>query len=127
MSTGEPAGPGTGVELVVVLRRGEPEHLDDQACLPVDVDRGVLEDLVDRDIEDARHVVGALVQHRAEQVLEEVLGEVGIVGVPQSGELPNLAQKFMKNVTVAGGIASALVALPMFWLLDTRNGVAVVE
>ncbi|MFC5141740.1 zinc-dependent alcohol dehydrogenase family protein [Actinomycetospora rhizophila] len=32
-------------------------------------------------------------------------GHVGIVGVPQSGELPNLAQKFMKNVTVAGGIA----------------------
>ena len=32
-------------------------------------------------------------------------GHVGIVGVPQSGQLPNLAQKFMKNVTVAGGIA----------------------
>jgi threonine dehydrogenase-like Zn-dependent dehydrogenase len=32
-------------------------------------------------------------------------GHVGIVGVPQSGSLPNLAQKFMKNVTVAGGIA----------------------
>lgn len=32
-------------------------------------------------------------------------GHVGIVGVPQNGELPNLAQKFMKNVTVAGGIA----------------------
>lgn len=32
-------------------------------------------------------------------------GHVGIVGVPQSGALPNLAQKFFKNVTVAGGIA----------------------
>jgi threonine dehydrogenase-like Zn-dependent dehydrogenase len=32
-------------------------------------------------------------------------GHVGIVGVPQSGSLPNLAQKFMKNVTIAGGIA----------------------
>lgn len=32
-------------------------------------------------------------------------GHVGIVGVPQSGSLPNLVQKFMKNVTVAGGIA----------------------
>ena len=29
-------------------------------------------------------------------------------------------------MTVVGGIASAVVALPMFWLLDTRNAAAVV-
>jgi len=38
-------------------------------------------------------------------VLAKPGGHVGIVGVPQSGSLPDLAQKFMKNVTVAGGIA----------------------
>ena len=32
-------------------------------------------------------------------------GHVGIVGVPQSGTIPNAARKFMANITVAGGIA----------------------
>lgn len=32
-------------------------------------------------------------------------GHVGIVGVPQSGTIPNAARKFMSNITVAGGIA----------------------
>ena len=32
-------------------------------------------------------------------------GFVGIVGVPQSGTIPNAAAKFTKNVTIAGGIA----------------------
>ena len=32
-------------------------------------------------------------------------GHVGIVGVPQSGAIPNAGAKFMKNVTIAGGIA----------------------
>jgi threonine dehydrogenase-like Zn-dependent dehydrogenase len=32
-------------------------------------------------------------------------GNVGIVGVPQSGELPSLGVKFSKNITIAGGIA----------------------
>lgn len=38
-----------------------------------------------------------------------------------------LAERFgSARVTVVGGLASAVVALPMFWLLDTRNAVAVV-
>jgi threonine dehydrogenase-like Zn-dependent dehydrogenase len=32
-------------------------------------------------------------------------GYVGIVGVPQSGTIPNAAAKFTKNITIAGGIA----------------------
>ena len=32
-------------------------------------------------------------------------GYVGIVGVPQSGTIPNAARKFTANITVAGGIA----------------------
>jgi threonine dehydrogenase-like Zn-dependent dehydrogenase len=32
-------------------------------------------------------------------------GHVGIVGVPQSGAIPNAGAKFIKNVTIAGGIA----------------------
>ena len=32
-------------------------------------------------------------------------GYVGIVGVPQSGTIPDAAAKFTKNITVAGGIA----------------------
>ena len=32
-------------------------------------------------------------------------GFVGIVGVPQSGTIPNAARKFTANITVAGGIA----------------------
>ena len=32
-------------------------------------------------------------------------GHVGIVGVPQSGTIPNAARKFGKNISVAGGIA----------------------
>lgn len=32
-------------------------------------------------------------------------GHVGIVGVPQSGSIPNAARKFLANITVAGGIA----------------------
>ena len=32
-------------------------------------------------------------------------GFVGIVGVPQSGSIPNAARKFTANITVAGGIA----------------------
>lgn len=32
-------------------------------------------------------------------------GVVGIVGVPQSGTIPNAARKFIANITVAGGIA----------------------
>jgi threonine dehydrogenase-like Zn-dependent dehydrogenase len=32
-------------------------------------------------------------------------GYVGIVGVPQSGMIPNAARKFTANITVAGGIA----------------------
>ena len=38
-----------------------------------------------------------------------------------------LAERFgAARVTVVGGFASAVVALPMFWLLDTRNAAAVV-
>jgi len=38
-----------------------------------------------------------------------------------------LAERFgSARVTVVGGVASAVVALPMFWLLDTRNAAAVV-
>ena len=38
-----------------------------------------------------------------------------------------LAERFgSARVTVVGGVASAVVALPMFWLLDTRNATAVV-
>jgi threonine dehydrogenase-like Zn-dependent dehydrogenase len=32
-------------------------------------------------------------------------GAVGIVGVPQSGNIPNAGQKFVKNITITGGIA----------------------
>ncbi len=32
-------------------------------------------------------------------------GFVGIVGVPQSGTIPNAARKFIGNITIAGGIA----------------------
>ena len=32
-------------------------------------------------------------------------GYVGLVGVPQSGTIPNAATKFTKNITIAGGIA----------------------
>ena len=32
-------------------------------------------------------------------------GFVGIVGVPQSGSIPNAGRKFVANITVAGGIA----------------------
>jgi threonine dehydrogenase-like Zn-dependent dehydrogenase len=32
-------------------------------------------------------------------------GAVGIVGVPQSGNIPNAGMKFFKNVTITGGIA----------------------
>jgi threonine dehydrogenase-like Zn-dependent dehydrogenase len=32
-------------------------------------------------------------------------GSVGIVGVPQSGQIPNAGAKFVKNITITGGIA----------------------
>ncbi|MDD7966624.1 MFS transporter [Actinomycetospora lemnae] len=59
-----------------------------------------------------------------------VLGATLVAAVVEIGVLVlggRLAERFgAARVTVAGGIASALVALPMFWLLDARNGVAVV-
>jgi predicted MFS family arabinose efflux permease len=59
-----------------------------------------------------------------------VLGATLVAAVAEIGVLViggRLAERFgAARVTVAGGIASAVVALPMFWLLDTRNAVAVV-
>jgi MFS family permease len=59
-----------------------------------------------------------------------VLGATLVAAVVEIGVLViggRLAERFgAARVTVAGGIASAVVALPMFWLLDTRNAVAVV-
>jgi MFS family permease len=59
-----------------------------------------------------------------------VLGATLVAAAVEIGVLVlggRLAERFgAARVTVAGGLASALVALPMFWLLDTRNAVAVV-
>ncbi len=58
------------------------------------------------------------------------LGATLVAAVVEIGVLilgGRLAERFgAARVTVVGGVASAVVALPMFWLLDTRNAAAVV-
>jgi len=48
-------------------------------------------------------------------------GHVGIVGVPQSGAIPNAGAKFVKNVTIAGGIAPTQANMHDL-LPDVMNG-----
>ena len=48
-------------------------------------------------------------------------GHVGIVGVPQSGAIPNAGAKFIKNVTIAGGIAPTQANMHDL-LPDVMNG-----